>query len=89
MNDFTKDELDEILFRLSSGCDQCFGLGDEKSPLYLKVKDMYDNYETIKITKRKCPICSSEFGEPYLSEYKQIITECSNEQCTYFHGFGS
>jgi hypothetical protein len=89
MNDLTKDELQIILLDMNININCAGPLKPAQSYLALrdKIKSLVDNYESIKITKRKCPLCSSAFDTPYFGEADQTIIECSNPKCSYFQGF--
>lgn len=86
MNDFTKEEL-EIMRRYLQK--------EQPTPpeshinLLWKIQSIIDNYceHEIKITKRVCPLCSSDFKPSYINEWQNLETHCSNGMCGYSFSF--
>lgn len=68
MNDFTKEELQELLYALD--CCHITPVGVKSPPLMLKIQSILDNYceHSEKTYSRKtgkpvCPICHHHFGD--------------------------
>jgi len=88
MNDFTKEELETM----RNGIFSCMGSSSlwripENNLLVDKIQSMIENYHIVKIQRRKCPVCSSEFSLPNMNQFNEVFIHCSNGQCTYMQQF--